>query len=210
MTVDKLIYRNQIFDSLGEVQFAKWLDELKAAGYVEKWKKCKDEDSILLTNGLKLPYTKITKLKTKIKEETKYLTLLRPSVYTPDFEVWFTPKGYNNFVQDITEPLALKGMFYYNSYIENSVLFEVKPSFDENNMERLFVNNQKFLWQTKAIFVNLVEPVELFKKTFMPEAVRSDFILKKTVSKGKNKGKKPGEWKIDFEPKTFNQFITNL
>lgn len=199
-------YKNQYFDSQEEIWFAKWCEELKNAGYVLEWLK---GNTISMTPGLKLDYVKKTQLKTKVKRELKHITLLEESEYTPDFKIIWTNKGLELFFGEIPH---YPNMFTGNP---NSVLFgenkvsyvEVKPVWDSQNMTRVFVTKQKFLWLNQRLFVNLIKPEDLFKKTFMPAEAVSDFKLKKTSVKGKNKGKQAGDWKVNYIPKTLNDFL---
>lgn len=46
---------------------------------------------------------------------------------------------------------------------------EVKPSFDQNNMTRLAVLNQKWVFEKFGLFINIVIPEKLFAKTFTPK-----------------------------------------
>lgn len=193
-------------DSDEEVFVAMWLQELKEAGYVKSWDKV--IEAIPMTDGLKQGYIKRVQLKTKPKETLKHVTILRPSEYTPDFTVEFTTKGAAKLLYYIHAEDRLKDPAAATFYTTNQyVLLEVKPTFDQNNMERLFKLNQKFLWQTDKIFVNLVEPVALFKKTFIPLAAAPYFKYKVVTKKLIAKGKKKGDWKFDFVPKTLNEFI---
>lgn len=211
MSLTNLKYEDVYFDSDEEVFFAMWLEELKNHGYVADWRKM--YHPIILTTGLKVPYKKVTQLKTKVKVEDKEKTLLNPSQYTPDFRVYFTEKGYEKLASWIAvgdfNPSAL---FYADNNGEQQKemvmhVVEVKPSFDQQNMERLFKNNQKFIWDKYKIFVNLVEPVELFKKTFLPLQAAPYFKYRKSPT-GKNKGvKQIGDWKMDWQPKTINEFL---
>ncbi len=210
MAVTNLMFNGVHYDSDEEVFVAMWLQELKDAGFLDEFGRCKTPFS--LTNGLSIPYTKKTVLKTKTKTEQKLLTLLRPSEYKYDFYIMFNLMAYE---KGILGEVADSFCEYDYEDIKNIVIWdsgtytylEVKPSFDQNNMERLFVNNQKFLWDKRKIFVNLVEPVELFKKTFIPSLAAPYFKYKKAPT-GKNKGKKGvGDWKFDFIPKTLNEFL---
>lgn len=214
MGVAELIYTGVKYDSKEEVWFAMWLAELEKAGYIASW--VKNVRSMILTKGLKVPYKRVTQLKTKVKVEDRQKILLNPSEYTPDFRVHFTEKGHDLFCSWITihdlNPNAL--FFTNNDGIQQKdipmYVFEVKPNFDQNNMERLFRNNQKFVWDKHQIFVNLVEPVSLFKKTFLPLEAESDFKYKKAPT-GKNKGKKKvGDWKVDWTPKTLKQYVQTI
>lgn len=202
-----LVYEGQKFDSDEEVFVAMWLEELKQAGYVKRWSRA--TEAINMTSGLKIPYTKITELKTKTKHEKKELTLLRPSEYTYDFEVTWAFKGIETFLYGIyneAPTLNPKERLFFTSDF-NKTLLEVKPHFDQNNMERLFVLNQKFLWDKHKIFVNLVEPIELFRKTFIPLAAAPFFQYKVVPKKAAAKGKVKGDWKFDFKPIFLKQFL---
>jgi hypothetical protein len=206
-----LIYTGVKYDSIEEVWVAMWFQELEEAGYVAKY--IKNIRPMILTQGLKVPYKKITQLKTKLKVEDREKTLLNPSEYTPDFRAWFTEKGFDLF-GSVTEvgDFDPEALFFVNNNGEQQkdmmmFVFEVKPAFDQNNMERLFRNNQKFVWDKHQIFVNLIEPVSLFKKTFLPLQAEADFKYRKAPT-GKNKGKKKvGDWKMDWIPKTLNEFV---
>lgn len=200
-----LIYRGVKFDSDEEVYVAMWLQELKEAGFVKDWMKC--VTPIQLTNGLKLKYVKNTQLKTKLKVENKEHTLLKPSEYTPDFEINWTYDGWKQFISGIYNDFDKDKLFFNRNYVASTFL-EVKPEFDQNNMERAFRMNQKFVWDKHQIFVNLVEPVSLFKKTFIPLAATPYFKYKVSTKKMLAKGKTKGDWKFDFEPKTLNEFLS--
>jgi len=199
-----LVYKGVKFDSDEEVFVAMWLQELQDAGLVIRWSKT--EMPFPMTSGLKRDYIKLTQLKTKIKRENKTQTLLRRSEYTPDFIVNFSAKGHLLFVSSLEpECLFVPGMLFYKN--TPGVVIEVKPTFDQNNMERLFVLNQKFLWDKEKIFVNLIEPIALFKKTFIPLAAVPYFQYKVVTKKLIAKGKKKGDWKFDFIPKTLKQYL---
>lgn len=204
MAQTSLVYRGIKFDSDEEVFVAMWLQELQNSGFISRWAKV--ELPYHLTSGLKRTYTKITQLKTKQKTEVKQQVLLKPSEYTPDFIVNFSEEGRLLFVSSLEpESVFIPGMLFYKN--TPGVVLEVKPLFDQQNMERLFKNNQKFLWEKEKIFVNLVEPTALFKKTFMPVEAAPYFKYRKSPT-GKNKGKKgPGDWKVDWNPITLKQYL---
>ena len=137
-----LVYKGVKFDSDEEVFVAMWLQELKDAGLVTRWSRA--ELPYHMTAGLKRDYIKVTQLKTKLKRETRTKTVLRPSEYTPDFIVNFSAEGIRHFVGLLgdNDTFIPDMVFYKNT---PGVVLEVKPTFDQNNMERLFVLNQKFL-----------------------------------------------------------------
>jgi hypothetical protein len=205
MSATNLMYQGIHFDSDEEVFFAMWLEELKQAELIREWKR--STEAIPLTHGIYVPYIKTTKLKTKTRHEEKIFTVLRPSEYTPDFEVDFSAYGIQQFVNYI-KPVGSfdkDRLFFSGERLKG--FFEVKPAFDQNNMERLFKNNQKFIWHTREIFINMIEPVELFKKTFMPAEAAEYFKYKKKPTSGKNKHKGVGDWKVDFIPKSINEYL---
>ena len=217
MSLTNLMYKEIHFDSDEEVFVAMWLEELRQRGYIRFWKKVKD--SISLTDGKKIPYLKVTKLKTKSKVEQKDFILLSSSEYTPDFEITWDVKGLNKFLYQITENIYHQrhvkerggitdprtAVFFSSEY--NTTVLEVKPGFDQNNMERLFKNNQRFIWDKYKLFVNLIEPIDLFKKTFLPLAAAPYFRYKKVPKKALAKGKKIGDFKFDWQPLTIEEFL---
>lgn len=211
MSATNLKYKDIHFDSDEEVYMAMWLQELKEHGYIAAWRKVKD--AIKLTEGRKIEYIKETILKTKIKKEKKEYILLNPSEYTPDFEITWTDKGMDTFLYRVgwapRTPLTPKEALFFSGEF-NETLVEVKPAFDQQNMERLFKNNQKFIWDKYKTFVNLIEPIALFAKTFVPYAAMSYLVYRKKPTSTKNKHKNVGDFKYDFQPKTINEFICSL
>jgi len=200
---EPIVWNGILFDSQEEVYVAMWLEELKSAKIIKYWDR--KVSSIQITTGLKIGYTKETQLKTKLKQEIKAYTLLRPSEYTPDFEIQFYGAFFGNIISPpYASPSFNKDALFFTSVygFNGPVIIEVKPTFDQNNMERLFVLNQKFLWDKYRIFVNLVEPIELFKKTFLPSAAIPYFTYIRPP-----KGKKVGDYKFDWKPKTIQEFL---
>lgn len=202
-----LMYGGIHYDSDEEVWFAMWCEELRREGFIKRYKHDTVEEMKLFI-GLKIPYIKKTQLKTKVKEEVKEHILLRPIVYTPDFEIAWTAKGWSKFCSPIlTKPFNPNALFF-GEYPEE-ILVELKPVFDQNNMTRDFKAKQKFIWSKEKLFINLIEDVStLFKKTFMPALVMPYFKYSVSPSSGKNKGKKfKGDWKTDWVPKTINEYL---
>jgi hypothetical protein len=199
------MYAGVHFDSDEEVYVAMWLEELKSKRLVKYWEKY--QESFPVTKGLKVTWTEFVKLKTKTKTVERNRTLLRPSEYTPDFKICFTEKGFDLLCCNVDKFKASSIFYSNNSFGALTTFLEVKPSFDMQNMERLFVNNQKFIWDKYQIFVNLVEPMELFKKTFLPLEAASYFRYKIVPKKAQAKGKKVGDWKMDWTPKKIKQFL---
>lgn len=130
------------FDSKEELYISWWLDELKNREYVQYWTK---SSTYNLFEG-----------QTELK--------LRPHSYTPDFNVTWTEKG--------LELAIFHPSRKSNVECSTSSILEVKGNYDAQNMTRLFKINQKWMFKQFGIYVNLVKPEELFKKTFCPDRYR--------------------------------------
>jgi len=213
MAIKKIIheYNGILLDSLEEKYFAAWCEELKTAGYIKEWRYI--TNPVTITKALTRSYTKITQLKTKVKEENKEFTLLAPLTYTPDFAIDWTEKGMLKFVSCIytykDQHFNPKSYFFspHPSWISLTTYVEIKAKFDLHGKTARFSIIQKILWKVKGIFVDLILIEDLFKDTFMPIEIMEDFKYKKSPT-GKNKGKKKvGDWKTDYIPKTINEFL---
>lgn len=197
-------YNGILMDSGEEVWMAMYLEVLKNTGYVDRWVKV--TRSIEIFPDETYSYTKTTALKTKTKVESKSFTFLKGLSYTPDFAVNWNEKRMLKFVSHIGTELNTKSWFFAKPGT-NQTFIEVKPNFDQNGKTAKFSIIQKILWNTKKIFVDLILPEKLFEGTFMPVEAMGDFKYKKSPT-GKNKGKKTvGDWKTDYLPKTFEQYV---
>lgn len=187
-------YQDVSYDSQEEVMFAMWCNELEQAGYINTWHKNYCEYK--LTNGLYVEYTETKQLKTKLKAIQRKQTILSPSVYTPDFEILWDKKAGGIFHQVIlkNQKINLPFLSDYYKHVGYTSIVEVKPLFDQNNMSRLFKNNQKFMWDKLGLYVNLTVPQELFAKTFTPK----EYLITPT-----GKQRKITKWKV----KTLQNFI---
>lgn len=155
-------------DSKNELDFCHYLEELYKAGYIKEW--YRNELSFKLTDGLIINY--IVRLKTKEKYETQ--TLLKESVYTPDFIIIWNEKAKNIFYTCIDSKIKVLTPFVSQNSKDGQIMsyVETKPVFDQNGMTRLFINNQKFMWKIHKIFVSMVEPENVFKSSFTPTMVK--------------------------------------
>lgn len=198
-----IVYNNTIFDSVEEVWFAKWCNELQKAGYIASWKKV--TDSMTLTEPLKIDYTKETQLKTKKKVEVKSFRLLEKLSYTMDFDIDWTPEGFKLFVSTMDNNIDPSKWLFSPGCCKTWV--EIKPVFDQNNMTRDFKAKQKIIWDKYKIFVNLIFPNKLFEDTFVPLECIEDFKFKKIPSRGQNIGKLPGDWKTKNPLKILKEYI---
>jgi hypothetical protein len=210
MGVTNLMYKGVHYDSDEEIFIAMWLEELKNEGIVKEYHRCLEP--IGLTQGLKVEYEETKQLKTKTKVVQKTKIFLRPSEYTYDFKVMFNAddKRSSKICSGITCDFNPNSVLY-RSFSERLMisLIEVKPNFDQNSMTRLFVNNQKFIYEKYKFFVNLIEPMTLFEKTFLPLEAAPYFRYKVLSAKAKATGKKIGDYKFDWTPKTIKQFLND-
>lgn len=203
-------YEGTLLDSQEEVWIAMWLDELKGAGYVDHW--YKETKSIKIFESTTFPYIKVTQLKTKTKRETKTFTLLQDLQYTPDFYVEWSLRAEGVFFSELGNGnmgIDPNSWFFVNRD-HGQGWIEVKPNFDQNGKTAKFSIIQKILWNTRGLFVDLIQPEKLFEGTFMPLKAMGDFKYKKNPT-GKNKGKKTvGDWKTNYVPKTLKEFLNGL
>lgn len=152
-------------DSQEEVMMLMYIEELIENGYAEKVERAKTFD---LSAKLRNTYNVTVQMKTKEKVVEKSLILLEDHVYTPEFVVIWLAKGKDTFVDTLVNINSRK---FTRPFIGgNATYIEVKPEFDKNNMTRLFKINQKWMWSSYGIFVNLVQPHKLFEETFTPRA----------------------------------------
>lgn len=152
------------FDSLEELAFLQWADDLKKAGYIKSIRRA---DSYLLCESMTIGYAEQLKTKSKPMQQT----ILHGHSYNPEFEIIWDKKALDKFVHLIGIPKKHdKAFLGWKRGDEIVTIIEIKPLFDQNNMERLFKVNQKWMWDKHAVFVNLVKCPELFPKTFTPNA----------------------------------------
>lgn len=161
-------------DSDEEMYFLWWLEELKAKGYVKDY--TMQPEAFKLFEGIAYTWYKPKPTKKEPnRTEFKENWLLEPAEYTTDARIVWEPKAqgifYNprvplhskcNLLIANNEPKGNEDVWRQISFVE------VKPSFDQNNMTRLFVTKQKWVYGLYSIYVNLITPVKLFEKTFTP------------------------------------------
>lgn len=189
----KYQYNNIIFDSKGEIYFYWWLVELQEVGYVNGFL-CYPEYFMLFQKE-EHAYTK------KLKTKNKYMSelLLPKHIYTPDFFIEWSEVGLKFFTQSILDSQKFdKSKLIRVLKRDTGTYIEVKPTFDQNNMTRLFKLNQLWTYQKYSKYINLVTigPKKScwFAKTFVP----TRFLWTDT---GKQKRK------INYNTKTLKEFI---
>jgi hypothetical protein len=180
----KGIYKEIEYDSLEELAMLQWLFELKAAGYIKKIARA---ESYLLSMAYVNDYVENMK---RVSSKPMTQTLLHGHSYTPEFEVHWDKKALDKFIWMSGQGKMTKvfiGYEFENNPGSYVTYIEVKPLFDQNNMERLFKLNQKWMWQNYSIFINLVKVKDLFEKTFTPKEYLTTPSGKKRVLKWKPK-----------------------
>lgn len=178
-------------DSNEELYYAWWLSELCDAGFVSAV--ITQPEGFELHPGFCHTFIKKMKTKDKIQEET----IIKPSVYTTDFYVKWTEKAVGVFINLLdTDDKIMKGQSPLLDICNKELgsFTEVKPKFDQNNMTRLARTNIKWVQDKHGIFVNLVIPCKLFKKTFTPERYLT------TNLSGKPR-------KLDYKPRTLKEYL---
>lgn len=169
-------------DSIGEVYFAWYFEELKQSGYVQDYKR---GQSYLLSDSLINNY--VVQLKTKSKP--MHEVVLMGHSYNLDYEVTWTDLGVkhfcNKFGEKFTKPFVCDS--------NNKSYFEAKPSYDFNNMTRLATLNVKWLYQKYGIYTQVIVPERIFKKTFTPK------LMLKTKT-GKDR-------KLNFKVRSLEEYL---
>ncbi len=121
--------------------------------------------------------------------------ILHGHSYTPEFIIEWDKKAMGK----IFDLMISSGRYTcpilgtHAEFIGFHSFIEIKPMFDQNNMERLFKVNQKWMWQKHGIFVNLIKPQELFQRTFTPK----EYLVTPT---GKPR-------KLNWKPKSIFDFL---
>jgi hypothetical protein len=187
-------FAKQEFDSNEEKYFSWYLDELLEAEYISRW--IFQPYTYRLSRIAK--YNVTTQLKTRVG--VKRLSLFRAHEYTPDFGIEFTPKSRRIFYNLINDGVDLRTAPFVANCTHDIPygIIEIKPSFDKNNMIRLFRINQKWMWFQNKVYVQEVVVDKrngrgLFADTFTP----TKYLLTPT-------GKKRI---LHHKPKTLREFV---
>lgn len=162
-------YYNGIpIDSNEEAYTIMWLEELIQHGYIERIERA---GTFTLSEPIVNEYTHKAVLKTKTKDVAKKQKILHGHVYTPEFKLYFTQKGITalvDLIEDETKGELTK--LFIGHYEQGQIVayVEIKPEYDQNNMERLFKINRAWMMDKYGIYINLIKPLQLFEKTFTP------------------------------------------
>lgn len=189
------------YESDEERYFAAWLDELVAAGFVDSY--LVHPFSYEITEKLINKYNQVVKLKTKTRIEQKEQVLLTGSVYTPDFMILWNDSAYKIFYDLLGCGTKIDAPFI--AHLDSSPeggeqedfvysIVETKGSFDYQNMTRVFINNQKIVWDKYERYVNLCKVPDIFEQTFTPSSyLKTPTGLKRKITK--------------FKPLSLKQFL---
>ena len=163
--------------------------ELRTLGYVEEIDF--QPSSIEIIPKKKISYVK--RLKTKSNVVSK--TLLYSLSYTPDFMWRWTEKAKGIFYEDIDSVLDNKDVPFLANRLGGSSLsiVDTKAAYDRNHSNRAFSVTQKALYEMQGVYVQMIVPDKMFKKTFVPG--RYLWTDKKTQLR-----------KINFKFKTISEF----
>jgi len=184
-----------IYKSQEELYFQWMLDDLVKNNIITRY--MYESNTFKLSDAHKYVYNK--KLVTKLKPTE--LSLLDEHVYTPDFLIEWNSDFNGIFYRYIeNEGYTTKPPFFAVKSLKNGkpyTFFEVKGTFDRNNMTRLFRLNQKWLYDKYKLYVHQVTIPDLFKHTFTPER-----YLKTDSSRQLRK--------INFGVKSFDEYYSWL
>jgi len=165
---DKPTYNGLTFDSTGEMHFYWWCEELQEKGFIKSIE--------LQPEAFKLSDKKEVLYRLKmIKVEDKILSkpIINAHEYTPDVKItWDRRKSLDKFIFSFNSPFINFGkerIDLIKCCHKGITYIELKPEYDQNNMTRLAVLNQKWVLDKMDIFVNIIIPEKLFEKTFTPK-----------------------------------------
>lgn len=169
---DKPTYSGLTFDSVGEMHLYWWLEEIQSKGMIRNI--VLQPKSFLLSQPLIRNFTRALKKKPFFTYNNPH-TVIREHSYTPDIFIDWDNGAENLFIFDIdkenqSSKSDLSNILGYKfDSVNLKSYIEVKPIFDQNNMTRLAVLNQKWVYDKYGVFINIVVPEKLFDKTFTPK-----------------------------------------
>jgi hypothetical protein len=186
------------FDSVGELHFSYWCEQLKSKGYIEHYEF--QPEPYDLSDKVSHHYLKPMK---RVEDKLVEQTVLQPHIYTPDVLIIWTSKAKGIFyvtLEDQEKILPHHLIANYQGY-ENRMVYattiELKPSFDHQNMTRLASLNIKWVYDKHKHIVEMVKLPKFFEKSFTPDR----YLLT-------DKSHVPR--KLKYKPKTLTEFINSL
>lgn len=195
-----------------ELYFAYWLEELKDAGYIKEF--VLQPAPFKLADAVIFDWIKDTSTKTiKNRFEERESNMLEAIEYTADAHIIWDISAMNLFFT-VGKPRSNKCKLLIAHMVfdkdshdwEAHSHVEVKPIFDQNNMEREFKIKQKWVYQKHQTFINLVVPQKFFPHNFTPKMCITTMVYVKTT-KTKRGVKYRGDSKITWLVKTLNEYV---
>ena len=160
MKRNRPVYKQIQFDSLDEVQFYAWCQELQEYDIIKQI----------------VYHPKDFLLFQPIKHDNKK-TILRKHTYTADFLI--------TFKQKLSKDSKLFQIFKYPSQ-DCKYYVEIKPAFDRFGDFKSFIINQKWVYSKYGIYIYKNKVQKLFLKTFVPEYAKYTEKTKKLRTKYAN------------------------
>jgi|32_taG_2_1085360.scaffolds.fasta_scaffold19540_2 hypothetical protein len=186
------------FDSVGELHFSYWTDQLIQEGYIEQV--VLQPEPYDLSMRLVKPYIKKMK---RVEDKKMYQTIHQPHIYTPDVLIVWTEKARGIFFITIKDTCKVLPHHLFANWqgFENrdvwATTLELKPTFDHQNMTRLASLNIKWVYEKYNHIIEMVKVPDFFKKTFTPDRY---LLTDKTYVPRK----------LKYEPKNLTRFISEL
>lgn len=156
------------FRSDEEVFFQWYIDDLIEAGFIEKFNY--EQETYTIFDQLKLPWMK--QMKTKVAQ--KEFEAIKPSTYTPDFNIYWTDEAKGIFINGIpSEKMPyFAGAEFLDLTDQGRSVLDVKGADNtfgkKNSSIYTFPLKQRMMWLVHNIYVQKVVPQQLFQKTFTP------------------------------------------
>lgn len=196
-------YRDIEFQSDSELYILCWLFELKDKGYVEKIIRAPE---LIIAEGISGEFSKLKQYKTKAgqmkgKYEQKSQTILPAHHYTAEFVIKWPEVLHPGLVwhlRNVSQSKNYAPLIAQDIGQDKDISFvEVKPDFDRHNMIRTFMVNQGWVWQSRRIYINLLQPMKLFKRTFTPR----EYLVSRV---------KRTERRLDWEARTVEEWLSMI
>lgn len=163
------------YESFCELSCLFFAEELIREGFVYKVER---SPSYMLCDPVQSTYA--IHLKRGSKQETQ--TISQGVSYTPDFDIFFTPKALGVFCWELGSGVKWdKNLFvvqrtdiFKDNYVSPvyKACVEVKPDFQRASTTPKSVQSMKWLFQKQGVFVNLFRPNRIFEGLFVPEKYR--------------------------------------
>lgn len=162
--------------SKSELWLSWWIDELMLSGYIDDV--IYHPDSFTLFD--KVTFCELAKTSRGAASEK---TIFQSHIYTADVLIFWNERAKGIFYEPLVfqDSLNQKGThkrisnacflaqtyeYVFGEKRSQMISYvEAKPSFDQNNMTRLFRINQKWIYQQYGVYVNLIIPVPNISKT---------------------------------------------